>query len=391
MAWHLLDITERKQIEERLLQAEKMEAIGNLAGGVAHDFNNLLTVIFGSCDMLQLELKNNPECHNHLNAILYSADRAYALTKQLLLFSQSKSSNLRLVNINDIIGEIQSILQRLLGNNSRLELHLADHVELIHADPMQIEQILLNLTVNARDAMPDGGTLTISTKCHEGGTHARKGDASQYVEIEVADSGVGIDPNIRQRIFEPFFSTKPFGKGTGLGLAVVHGIVSNNHGTIDVEPRIGGGTIFRVSLPVAVADAYVEHPLETPIATNGSKKRVLLVDDDPQVRQIVKDVLETKFTVITAGSVDEALSLHDELPKLDILVTDIAMPGRTGDALADELQRRQPNLPVIFISGHSHSMVGTEKANRHLLAKPFALKKLVSLVQQMVQSAREQS
>jgi two-component system cell cycle sensor histidine kinase/response regulator CckA len=384
------DITERRQLEEQLRQSQKMEAIGQLAGGVAHDFNNLLTVIRGYTELLLLRSELDEGSKEELNEVYSATERAAHLISQLLTFSRKQVLQRGPLDLNEVVNDLSRMLGRVLNEDIHLSLHCAESLPSVHADAGLLEQVLLNLALNARDAMPRGGHLSIGTaalvidSAHvQWNSQARPGT---FVCLTVRDSGCGMTPEIRARIFEPFFTTKSVGQGTGLGLAMAYGIIKQHEGWIEVESQVGVGTAFRVLLP-SLADAMLvpRHPaLETDVP--GGNETILLVEDDLPVRNLARTILKLfGYQVVEASSGALALSLWDKHADIvDLLLTDVVMPGGVnGHELAQELSRRKPGLKVIYTSGHiaglaSENVRQLRQAN--FLQKPYDPRKLAQMV-----------
>jgi PAS domain S-box-containing protein len=374
------DITERKALEAQLQQAQKMEAIGQLAGGVAHDFNNLLGVIIGYADMLMEQVRGDPGRERPAEAILSAAQRASALTRQLLAFSRRQVLRPRVLDLSQSVQEMGKLLGRLIGENIVLHTSLEPALGHVKADPSQIEQVLMNLAVNARDAMPNGGRLTIQTANVEldesySSAHAPVAPG-RYVMLAVSDTGIGMDAATQARIFEPFFTTKEPGKGTGLGLATVYGIVKQSEGYIWVYSEVGKGTAFKVYLPrvdqpvdVALAEAR-----PTPAARVG--ETVLLVEDDDALRELTRSYLDRAgYSVVVAANGQEALTAAvNHNGDLNLLVTDVVLPGMSGPELARQLDNLHPGMKVLFVSGYTdieHLRAGVSQGEFELIQKPF--------------------
>jgi len=376
-----LDISERRQLESQLRQAQKMEAIGRLAGGVAHDFNNLLMVIKGHTELLLNALEPSHEITRKIEQIDRSADRAAALTRQLLAFSRMQVLQPQIINVNSIIEEMGKLLPRLIGEDIELVIRADEDLGTVRADASQMEQVIMNLAVNARDAMPNGGKLVIETANADldhgyMASHPLM-NPGPYVQLVVTDSGTGMDAETQAHIFEPFFTTKEKGKGTGLGLATVYGIVKQSGGFIWVYSEVGKGTSFKIYLPrvdqkedrSGAPHASTDLPMGT--------ETVLLTEDEQDVREIAREFLESGgYQVIEAKDGAEAIHLAAQnRGKIQILVTDMVMPGMTGQELAVRLQSEHPGLCVIFMSGYSEH-AATEMANAdpsvRLLTKPFS-------------------
>jgi PAS domain S-box-containing protein len=376
------DVTQRRQLEEQLRQAQKIEAVGRLAGGVAHDFNNLLNVITGYGQMLFRRLEDGPE-REKTRAILQAAERAAALTRQLLAFSRKQVLEPKVLDLNAVVEEMDEMLRRLIGEDIELQAELAPDLGRTRADPGQIEQVLMNLVVNARDAMPRGGRVTLETanaemdeayvRDHLG---ARPG---RYVSLAVRDTGLGMDAETQKHIFEPFFTTKEKGKGTGLGLATVYGIVKQSEGYIWVDSAPGTGTTVRVYLPWAEAEPVAEEPTRSVVRDDvpaRGTETVLLVEDEEMVRRMTREVLEgAGYHVLEASSGFEALRVSSgHGGRLDLLLTDVVMPGMSGRELAERLAPVRPGIKVLYMSGHTDDAIfhhGVTQAGTGFLQKPF--------------------
>ncbi|MFN8222452.1 MAG: PAS domain-containing protein [Gaiellales bacterium] len=391
----MIDVTDSKAAEdelrrsdERLRAAERMESVGRLAGGVAHDFNNLLTVIQGNVDlMLGLESQNLP-IREGLNEVAEAARRASMLTNQLLAYSRQQVLQPHVLDLNQTVEHLGGMLQRLLGAKITLELTLADDLWPVRVDRSQLEQVVVNLTVNARDAMPTGGLISISTENRRLEPPAESGFAAgEYVALSVADTGVGFDEPIRMAMFEPFFTTKPVGKGTGLGLATVDGIVRQSGGWVDVESSPGQGAMFTVVLPRCVGEIDAPDPLPPlPARDRSSSATILVVEDTDAVRELVARTLEAAgYTVVAAATGEAALELLTVTQvRIDLLLTDLVMPGLDGHALATTLEQRRPGLRVVYMSGYTYDEIvrhGIEAAELAFLPKPFVPATLLERVE----------
>ena len=364
----LRDVTELRraaELDERLQQGEKMRAVGQVAAGVAHDFNNLLTVINGYSDLALDDA--DAGVRERLVEIRRAGERAADLTRQLLAFSRKQVLNPETLDINRFVADQRNMLQRVLGEDVQIVLEVDDAPLCVRADPTQVVQVLLNLSVNARDAMPGGGTLTITT--------GRDGDD---VALHVADSGQGIDPHAIGRIFEPFFTTKPVGLGTGLGLSTVLGIVEQSGGSIDVESRLGDGTTFSIYLPAV--DAEPREPPARRADASLPGGTALVVEDNDLVRPLLERYLTSLgYEVVSAAAPGAALQLAEEHGRFDLLVTDVVMPEMNGQELASQLRERQPDLSVLFLSGYTADAVierGALGASESFLQKPFTVGQL---------------
>ena len=384
-------VSELRASEERLRQAHKMEAIGQLAGGVAHDFNNLLTVINGYADILRGQLPQGGEAGESVHAILEAGQRAAALTGQLLAFSRKAMVQPRLVDLNEVVESAARMLRRLIGERITLVSHLKPGLPVVRIDPGQIEQVVMNLAVNARDAMPEGGTLVVETTelllPAMIATETGEFRAGHAVQLTVSDTGHGMSEEVRARVFEPFFTTKGVGKGTGLGLATVYGIIRQAGGHVEVASAPGRGTTFRVLLPVAPAEGrtVAEAPAPVPPGT----ETVLLVEDEEAVRRLALVALQRRgYRVLPAGSAAEAMALATgHQGKVDLLLTDVVMPDMGGRQLAEALRTRRPGLKVLFMSGYTDDLVlrdGVAGTDHPFLQKPFSVAALARRVREVL-------
>ena len=371
------DITNQKSLEDQYRQSQKMEAVGQLAGGVAHDFNNILTAVIGYAHMLKMKLKDDDTLKTYADHILSLSDRAANLTQSLLAFSRKQITNPRPVNLNEIIGRIDHLLSRIIGEDIKLQTMLSEEGEIVMADPGQIEQVLMNLATNARDAMHEGGLITIETETVEIDQRFIDkhgfGKEGMYAVISVTDTGIGMDKETREKIFEPFYTTKEVGKGTGLGLAMAYGIVKQHEGYINVYSEPGKGTTFRIYLPLIQATAEMEkvtiegiHPLETGTET------ILLAEDETEVRAFNKILLEEYgYKVIEAIDGDDAIGkfkLHKD--KIQLLLLDVIMPNRNGNEVYRAIKEIAPDIKVLFTSGYPAEHIQGIIAER----SPFILK-----------------
>jgi PAS domain S-box-containing protein len=386
------DITERTELELQLRQAQKMEAIGQLAGGVAHDFNNLLTAIIGHLGLLQTGRQLPPDMAESLAAIAHAAGRATNLTSQLLAFSRQQVIDIRPLDLNEIVAHHAKMLRRLLGEDIAMHLDFARERLFFNGDSGMIEQVVMNLVVNARDAMPGGGRLDIATGAERriGRTvEGRSGEAppGSFVRLSITDTGTGIPPEILPKIFEPFFTTKEVGKGTGLGLATAFGIVQQHQGWIEVQSDPGRGTTFTIFLPRIAAPAVATPVERTNAPGRGRGETILLVEDEPAVRDIgIRALTAQGYRVLSASDGQSALEAwRTHRGEISLLLTDVIMPGGlSGLQLARQLQAEKPGLQVIYMSGYSREIAGKElpaEANAHYLAKPYELEDLYHLVQ----------
>jgi PAS domain S-box-containing protein len=369
----MLDVTEEVELEERLRQAEKLEAIGRLAGGVAHDFNNLLMAISGYSELAAARAKGDPQLGRTIGEIARAADRAAELTRQLLAYSRRQVLQTQVVDLAAVVAESTPLLQRLLGADVRVETLVDPATRPVRADPTQLQQVLMNLAVNARDAMPTGGRLLIE---------ARPDGAESLLVVE--DTGVGMDEATLERAFEPFFTTKPPGAGTGLGLATVYGIVRQSEGTISVTSAVGEGTRFEVRLAATAPEADAPAP-EAAVRSRASG-RVLLVEDEALVRDVLAEMLRDRgFEVVAAAGPDEALGLLPALDAIDLLITDVVMPGMDGRELARRLADERPGLRTLFVSGHPTRGEEVDGApGAAFLQKPFRSEELLEKARELL-------
>ena len=386
---------EKRRLEQQLLQAQKMEALGQLAGGVAHDFNNLLTVIAGHTDMLLLGKGDQPPRHD-LEQIRQASERAASMTRQLLAFSRQSMLEPKVINLNAIVTQMETMLRRSIGEDIELIVRAAPDVHPVKADPDQIARAVLNMAINARDAMPDGGTLVIETRNVElpddsDGT-ASAGTTS-FVLLSMSDTGSGMAPGIMARLFEPFYTTKGQGKGTGLGLAVVDGIVKQSGGRIDVQSESGVGTTFNVYLPVTQEDETAAAAQIDDRPLQGSET-VLLVEDEAAVREMTQAALQRHgYTVLPAASGAEALRIAQaNQGNIDVVLTDVVMPGMSGRQLVDQLREDYPRLAALFMSGYTSDAVlrhGIETGQADFLQKPFSTSALAAKLRQVLDKVTE--
>ena len=388
------DITARLSLEQQLLQSQKMESVGQLAAGVAHDFNNMLTIIQGHTSRLLMDSDLTPPVYEATQAVYGAAERAAGLTRQLLMFSRKNIMQPRPLNLHELVSNLNKMLGRLLGENIALKLECPQEPPPVYGDAGMIDQVLMNLAVNARDAMSDGGTLTIGVnECWIGPEyldHNSDARTGHYVRLQTSDSGCGMPPEVRARIFEPFFTTKEPGKGTGLGLATVFGIVKQHGGWIEVISEIGCGTTFAIFFPAcdeAPAPTTAAPEAATPLVTRGSET-VLVVEDELVLREMARDFLkDCGYNILEASSGREALQVWDRhRSQVDLLLTDMKMPeGISGMELAERMLAEQPGLRVIFTSGYSDDIVSPEileRNNARFLPKPYSYADLTQLVRE---------
>src|SRR5450755_1763828 len=386
------DITDRRVLEDQFRQAQKMEAVGRLAGGVAHDFNNLLMVISGYAEVVLAELGPHHPLRDKALAIQQASDRATTLTRQLLAFSRKQLLELKVVDVNAIVSDMERLLRPLIGEDVEFLTSLTNEAAHTRADAGQLEQVLMNLVVNAKDAMSGGGTLTIQTEKivvddghRRGATFIRPGD---YVMLSVSDTGMGMDKETQSRIFEPFFTTKEKGKGTGLGLSTVYGIVKQSGGYVLVQSEEGRGSVFQIYLPRAEGIAE-KHAAPVAHAALGGTETVLLVEDEESVRQLVRETLAAKgYRVVEAENGEAgmgAAALHEG--EIDLVITDVVMPGMGGRELVKQLAQTRPNTKVLYLSGYTEDAIlseGTIETGAAFLQKPFTLQNLSRKVREVL-------
>ena len=388
------DITERRVLENQLRQAQKMEAIGRLAGGVAHDFNNLLTVISGYTEVLMERTDSTSPLHAKIEAIHHATERATAVTRQLLAFSRKQLLELRVVDINTIVSEMERLLWPLIGENIELQTRLAPDLGRTRADAGQIEQVLMNLVCNSKDALPHGGRITIQTANVEVGHDQFRHEyhyirPGAYVMLVVSDTGQGMDAETQARIFEPFFTTKEKGKGTGLGLSTVYGIIKQSGGYILAQSELGRGTTFRIYLPRVEEAAETAGPVRVHPVQKRATESVLLVEDEESVRQLVRETLEAKgYKVLEADHGAAALQIADRHNgPIDILITDVVMPGMNGREVSTRLCAAHPKTRVLYLSGYAEDAIvheGVLDPGASFLQKPFSLQTLVRKVREVL-------
>jgi PAS domain S-box-containing protein len=382
-----------RRVQEQLLHAQKMEAIGRLAGGVAHDFNNLLTVVLSYTSLLLPSFGPHDRRREFVDEMRRAGERGAALTQQLLAFSRQQVIQPTVLDLAQIVGDMNAMIRRLVGEDVIVEAAIAPDLGCIKADAGSIEQVILNLVINARDAMPGGGTLTLEARNVDvDEAHGREhlgGLSGAHVRLAVRDTGVGMDPATQQRIFEPFFTTKPKGKGTGLGLATVFGIVTQAGGHIQVHSEPGEGTTFEVYLPRADEVEAHETPGSAAAAASSLEgtETILVAEDEEQLRNVVRRALEQQgFSVLVAGSGDEALErFGGHAGKIDLLVTDMVMPGLSGRELAQRLAPLRPSMKILYISGYTEDAIASPaagEARMTLLPKPFTPETLLRKVRE---------
>jgi two-component system cell cycle sensor histidine kinase/response regulator CckA len=385
------DVTDRRVLEDQFRQAQKMEAVGRLAGGVAHDFNNLLMVISGYAEVMLAKLDLDHPLHENARAIQQASDRATTLTRQLLAFSRKQLLELKVVDVNAIVSDMERLVRPLIGENVTLAAKLTPESGFTRADVGQLEQVLMNLVVNAKDAMPSGGKLIIETQnivvdeAHRRNqTFIRPGN---YVMLSVSDTGMGMDKETQSRIFEPFFTTKEKGKGTGLGLSTVYGIVKQSGGYVMVHSEPGHGTAFHIYLP-RVEGTAEHHTAPVARAAAGGTETILLVEDEESVRQLVRETLAAKgYRVIEAENGEAGLAAANRQEKIDLVITDVVMPGMGGRELVEHLSKTRPLAKVLYLSGYTEDAITSEGAiegGTAFLQKPFTLQNLSRKVREVL-------
>jgi PAS domain S-box-containing protein len=376
----ILDITERKKLESQLLQAHKMEAVGQLAGGIAHDFNNILTAIIGYATIMQMKMMKDDPLTKNLDSILASAQRAATLTQNLLAFSRKQVMQLQPVDMNKIVKNVYNLLSRIIGEDVELKTTLAPGEVIIQADRGQIEQILMNLATNARDAMPAGGTLSIETSraavdTEVIGIHGPV-PSGIYALLSISDTGEGLDDTTKKRMFDPFFTTKEVNKGTGLGLSIIYGIVKQHEGYISVDSVLGKGTTLKIYLPLCRPANEENRPEELP-ASKGGTETILYAEDDATIRDVLEEVLTTAgYTVIAAHDGEDAIhKFIENKDNIHLLVLDVIMPKKSGKEAYDAIKQMRSNIKVLFISGYTADMIqkrGVMEDGVNFLYKPVS-------------------
>jgi PAS domain S-box-containing protein len=389
------DITEQKRIEEQLLQAQKMESVGQLAGGVAHDFNNLLTAIIGYGNLIKTEISQDNLLLSYITQILNSAERAANLTHSLLAFSRRQMVRPKPVNVNSIINSIKNFLPIIIGEDIEFSIFLTDKNLTVMADNNQIEQVLMNLVTNARDAMPDGGRLTIKTDQIELDsdfimTHGY-GKIGAYALISVEDTGQGMDEETKERLFDPFFTTKEVGRGTGLGLSMVYGIIKQHSGYIVLQSEYSKGTTFNIYLPLATPTVEEDKKAKDLPIIKGGNETILIAEDETYVRDFIIEILTGHgYKVIEAIDGDDAIKkLHTHKDKIQLLLLDVIMPKKDGKVVYEEIKKTSPDMKVIFISGYATDILykrGIIKEELNFVSKPLSLEELLIKVREALDS-----
>ncbi len=389
------DATERKKLEHALLQAQKMEAIGLLAGGIAHDFNNVLTVIISYSDLLLRRFHADPKVVKYVRPIHAAGKRASDLTYQLLAFSRQQVLQSEDVNLNEIITEVEMMIRRPIGEDIQFTTLLAPDLWHIEADPGQLSQVIMNLSVNARDAMPQGGSLTIKTEnvnlAKKDGRIRPELNIGEYIRVIVSDTGKGMDNDTIKRIFDPFFTTKELGKGTGLGLSTVYGIIAQSQGGIAVQSEINSGTRFEIYLPRTTTTVSLQEKKSAPQTNERSagNETILLVEDDKNVRALVEEGLKTYgYQLLIASNGSEALDLcQKQANSIDLLLTDVVMPGISGHDLATQLQAKYPQMKILYMTGYTDAVIvkhGVLDGTVEILQKPFTIGHLINRIYKLL-------
>jgi two-component system, cell cycle sensor histidine kinase and response regulator CckA len=388
------DITDRKRLGEQFRQSQKMEAIGRLSGGIAHDFNNLLGIIIGYAEILQESTRERESDRECVDEILRSGQRAASLTRQLLAFSRQQVLEPKIIDLNVVVADMEKLLRRVIGEDVELNTLPEAKLRTTKADQGQLEQVFLNLAVNARDAMPNGGSLRIATRNVTMGAsdvhnYSYPFKPGEYVKLTVSDTGIGMDSATQARIFEPFYTTKEKGKGTGLGLSTVYGVVKQSDGYIETESEVGKGTTFTIYLPAA-AGAVVSEPVPMSATSSKGNETVLLVEDEDALRYLTENLL-TRFgyNVFAAGGSAEALAVSaSQTSSIDLLLTDIVMPGMNGRDLAGQLVIERPTMKVLYMSGYSGQGIGQAvlPPGSHFVAKPFSRENLAAKIREALQT-----
>ncbi|MEY4268967.1 MAG: hypothetical protein RLZZ58_183 [Pseudomonadota bacterium] len=387
----LKDNSEESTLKRQVAQATKMQAVGQLAGGIAHDFNNILTAVLGSCDLMLMRHTPGDGDYDDIQQIRSNANRAASLTRQLLAFSRQQTLRPQILQLPDVVSEVSHLLKRLIGETTSLSVRHGRGLGAVRADPGQLEQVIVNLAVNAKDAMPRGGTLTIETYAVSAADVRAMGSdimpPADYSALRVSDTGTGIPADVLPKIFEPFFTTKDVGKGTGLGLSTVYGIIKQSAGFIFAESPPKQGTCFTIYLPVhrgagEPAAAAPAKPKKAPVEDWGTGT-ILLVEDEDMVRAVAERALvRAGFTVVCAANGEEGLERFGGLASVDLVVSDVVMPSMDGPAMVRELRARAPTLPILFMSGYAEEQLrkSIDIDDVGFLPKPFSVAQLVDTV-----------
>jgi two-component system NtrC family sensor kinase len=387
------DTSEKRRLEAQLIQSQKLEGIGQLAGGVAHDFNNILTAIIGYAQLIYLNMQKDDTNRGHIRHILDYSEKAATITKSLLAFSRRQTTNLSCFNINDLISDFQKLLLRLMPENIEIQTQFTSQKLSVLVDKVQLEQVIMNLATNARDAMPDGGLIIIATNMMAINQEFIKangyGKTGSYAQITVADMGKGMDQQTREKIFEPFFTTKEHGKGTGLGMTIVYDIISRHNGFITVESEPGKGTRVRLLLPIVQAVESVDGNKTEELINQGGARTILVAEDDSGIRDLITTILtERGYQVIGAADGVEAVSLFREnKEKVVLVMLDGIMPKKNGREACREIRTMKPDVKVIFMSGYSENMLDFDKMqdmNIHFLQKPVLPLDILKKIQELL-------
>lgn len=387
------EVEQRSRVEAALRQSQKMEAVGQLTGGIAHDFNNMLTGVIGSLDIMRRRIASNrlDDLDRFMDAASTSANRAAALTQRLLAFSRRQSLDAKPTDINSLVASLEELVRNSVDERVELQFLLDPRLPRAVVDVNQLESALLNLAINARDAMPEGGRLTIETSAvevDEAFVELRPGfDVGRYVVIAVSDTGVGMPPDLLEKVFDPFFTTKPVGQGTGLGLSMVYGFVQQSGGQVRIDSQPGNGTTVTIYLPATGADAVAERPAEV-TAPHGDGQRVLVVEDDPSVRLLVREVLEELgYQAVEAAEPLAAIPILASSARLDLLISDVGLPGMNGRELAEVARSHRPEIPILLITGYAENAAiraGFLGTNMSMVTKPFRLDDLAAKISEMM-------
>ncbi|WP_278441343.1 hybrid sensor histidine kinase/response regulator [Pseudomonas oryzihabitans] len=389
------EVAERSRVEDTLHQAQKMEAVGQLTGGIAHDFNNLLTGVIGSLELMQRRRRSGDgaEDERYITAAVTSAQRAAALTQRLLAFSRRQTLDLKPLEVNPLVASLEDLLHRTTREDITITTHLAAGLSLVRMDANQLESAIINLAINARDAMPDGGTITISTAAVQ--LNAEEGAAlnvaeGDYIRLTVADTGVGMTPEVLAKVFEPFYTTKPIGQGTGLGLSMVYGYMRQASGAVRIDSRPGQGTQVQLYMPCLGGELDILPSEESRSAPLGVGEVVLVVEDEAVVRSLIVEVLgELGYQTLEAGNAQEAIPFLENPQRIDLMISDVGLPGMNGRQLADLAQANRPELKVLLATGYAEgsNVEGYLATNMEIITKPFAIEALASKISEMLNPA----
>ncbi|NMZ63632.1 response regulator [Pseudomonas oryzihabitans] len=386
------EVAERSRVEDTLHQAQKMEAVGQLTGGIAHDFNNLLTGVIGSLELMQRRRRSGDETNDerYITAAVTSAQRAAALTQRLLAFSRRQTLDLKPLEVNPLVASLEDLLHRTTREDITITTHLAAGLALVRMDANQLESAVINLAINARDAMPDGGTITITTAAvHLSPEEGAAMDLAEgdYVTLTVADTGVGMTPEVLAKVFEPFYTTKPIGQGTGLGLSMVYGYMRQANGGVRILSQPGKGTQVQLYMPCLGGDLDILPSEESRSAPLGVGEVVLVVEDEAVVRSLIVEVLgELGYQTLEAGNAQEAMPFLENPQRIDLMISDVGLPGMNGRQLADLAQANRPELKVLLATGYAEgsNVEGYLAANMEIITKPFAIDALANKISEML-------